>query len=489
MKSTIFFNLIADLISKTFSYPEIDEAEPLSEDSSDLLIKRVESLLQIKFGEGCFYSHDTLPLSSQVASDIINWCSDNNDYYLFRTLVCRLDAMININKLIHDYNFNNISLKESERVFDSLNDNVAESGVLIIPKVLSSQTTYPRKDSSGNPKERTGKNANYWLDDLNKRLNNIYYVKKDCLNGYHIKNVIYSLPYNKIKGNYINIGLTPICNTPVHDLLDYDDNIVKKDFSGKEFLYFGNVKVKDPKMVENMFLSSYHTACSNDIDIFVGPEMLGTHNLTLTDEYGVNKNYESLNSPSIILTPTMWEKNSNVLTVFSNEGKIIGRQFKQYRFEFTGKRGACLEDLVSPPKEVLIVHINGVGRMAFPICMDYLHEKYRNFLISTLKVDFIICPSFSFGSSNFERAIDAGAEFGVRCIWLNTCSAIAELFEPPDYIGLVSMPIISDTSTRTRIKPSCKGSCKKGCLFKIKVPLNCAGESLHNNVNVSIEHL
>ncbi len=490
MQRTDFFNLIAALISDGNKYKEIESPKTLTKEWTDVLVQKVDKQIESSFGDENILSYDTLPYSLRDISDIMDWLKVEDNYYLYRMMICRLDSLVDIDTLVHDYDVNNISSENTEHIFQGLNDNIAETGVIILPKVYAVKTEYVRRDKDGKDKSIVRKDADYWMDDLNKHLNNLYYVKMEQLEGYKINNVIFSLPKEKINSNFINIGVTPICKVPMLSLIKINDNIINYDEQGNESRSFSIEGIKEISTVENNYMQSYYLACDNDIDIFVAPEMLGTEKLTESDEYGFNDCYMgNAKSPFLILAPTIWKDNSNVLNVFSKSGELLGKQYKQYPYEYKGTFGNCQENLVNTPREILLIHMPGVGRIAFSVCVDFLHPDYRRKLISVLKSTLLICPSYSMGSANFEKSIDSGTEFDVRCVWLNSCSAIEGLSEPPDYIGVVSMPIVSETSPRTRIKPTCRGNCGKGCLFKIRMPLNCAGDSLHEDLNVDIGHI
>lgn len=92
MSSKLFFNLIAELIRKAKDTRQKLVTDSLTESSKDALESRV-TLILLRFFGRTSYSHDTLPLTSQMVGEILHICSDYDDYYFYRALICRLDSM------------------------------------------------------------------------------------------------------------------------------------------------------------------------------------------------------------------------------------------------------------------------------------------------------------------------------------------------------------------------------------------------------------
>ena len=150
-------------------------------------------------------------------------------------------------------------------------------------------------------------------------------------------------------------------------------------------------------------------------------------------------------------------------------------------------RPFCLIDV---PKEVSLIHVPGWGRIAIPICIDFLHPEYRDWLVTTLKADILLCPSYSPGEYNFLQSLDSNAGYGAHVVWLNSCSALRNSDTgAPELVGAACAPSVSSESRIIRFIPECKGDCTTGCLFVATIPLNCMGASFYEERRVQVEHI
>lgn len=487
MRFDLFFDLLAELIKRISA---LDTPAIISDDSKEQMQNQVDSFFRLQFKEEKFFSYDTLPLTSQIVFDIIKWAEEFNNYWLYKALLERLDGMINIDRLVNSLDINNISSNDP-LCFFALNSNEQQTGIVIFPKVFSPKAEHERKQDDevirlGRP------TAKVWYNPINAFLKKCFFVTFEEFKGYKVRNIMISAPDDAIKEGYITIGVTPVCNIPMKEILSFNKDIQRTDNLGNVSKFFGDVSVKDPNEINERYRTAYKLACENNVHILLGPEMLGTVELNQAIE-GINPLYNvsspTLMSPLLVIPPTFWRDGKNMLNAFSQHGEFVGTQFKQHPYVYEGE---YTEDLIDTPKEILLIHIHGFGRIAFLICMDYLYTDFRDLLTRTLQADFLLCPSYSSGTSPFDTALTEPLEFGVRCVWLNSCSAVTATKEKADYVGIVSTPIISKDSPKQYLIPTCKGQCRKGCLFTLKIPLNCANNEpgrKHEDNKVIIEHL
>lgn len=226
------------------------------------------------------------------------------------------------------------------------------------------------------------------------------------------------------------------------------------------------------------------------------PEMLGVDRLYQEDSCQFNPEIRMLSRvvasdkvPQLIIAPSMWKENRNYVNVYTASGRKLCTQYKQHRYSFPGKDGQCKEDLRGGPKEICLIHVPGWGRVVILICIDFLCADYRNLLVSKLKADLLLCPSFSPGEYNFLQSLDAASEYGAYAVWLNTCSALTKSpTEAPEIIGAACTPTVSSESRIRRFHPQCGGNCKSGCLFTVTLPLNCMGSSSYEGLHATVQH-
>ena len=215
------------------------------------------------------------------------------------------------------------------------------------------------------------------------------------------------------------------------------------------------------------------TAAENKCDIIVFPELMGnseTQNV-ISQRLRSLPLEEQNKMPSLIILPSVWEKNMNTATVLDRFGNIILRQSKQNQFRMENNGTAFLED-IRTNMVVNILHYEGIGRISILICKDFLTTKYMEQLMRCFKLTLIIVPSFSTGSYDFCQSFDLCAHDDCNVIWINTCAAMKKGKEDNfRNIGYVRKRIgrHDDDSQKLCEMPVCKnafsGKCGRDCLY------------------------
>lgn len=209
------------------------------------------------------------------------------------------------------------------------------------------------------------------------------------------------------------------------------------------------------------------TAAENESDIVVFPELLG--NCEMVDY--VSRKIKALSSaeadkiPSLIILPSYWEKNRNVVTVLDKFGNLVCKQNKQnpFRKEFGGV--GYLEQINSN-LVVNILHFEGIGRVAILVCRDFLTTSYMEQLMRCFKLTLIIVPSYSTGSYDFRRSFDLCAHEDCNVVWINACAALTRGKEANfQDIGYVRKRISRNEDEAQMLfkMPICKGAFKGEC--------------------------
>ncbi len=226
---------------------------------------------------------------------------------------------------------------------------------------------------------------------------------------------------------------------------------------------------KDNEEIWRMIGESGNNSC----DIIVFPEALANCE---TDEY-IRQRIISLPSedqnkiPSLIILPSVVDKNMNTVTVLDRFGNVICRQNKQYPFCLEHDGTVWLED-IRTNMVVNILHYEGIGRIAILICKDFLTTKYMEQLMRCFKLTLIIVPSFSTGSYDFCQSFDVCAHDDCNVIWINTCAAMEKGKEANfENIGYVRKRIgrNDDDSQKLCEMPACEGAfagkCNSHCIY------------------------
>lgn len=479
------FDLIADLIEKALVCKPYGTDLVITKEMSDELEEKAKTLIfreyDTEYDINSIKSDSRKNISSKIFNGIITSCKEENDFFLYRHVLCQLDLLVNINKLIGDLDFSALRGNDETKSFECLNSNADLTGIMIIPKVPAPQQTFCSKNDLGIKDERY-RNSSFWYDNLNEHFNNIIYIQKSQLENYKISNVVIDAFKGEERDN-ITIGITPGCNLDLNDLLKVEKGYDKKT----NRFYFRINGYKNEQQLNDIFLKVLEKAKEYDIDILVGSEMLGTPFLCDVNDWGFNSLYvNEQDFPRIIVPPSMWKNNTNSISIFYKNGEQIGRQYKQNPFGWRIGERMYMEDLCNSPKEILIIHVPGWGRLGFPICKDYIVQEYRDILVKKLKIDFIICPSFSKRIIQFLNASASDREFGVRTIWINSCAISKQ--DVSEGVGTVSVPVASIDSfekSNQIIHPNCDGDCFDGCLFKIKIQLRNKDEKHCNEVEIT----
>ncbi len=327
---------------------------------------------------------------------------------------------------------------------------------------------------------------------INSLLNFYFFIEKQKLNGYHIRN----FAYNNVGGavidkQFIRIGISPLTNESSlnvkHTISRGAKKAITVDRSGIGSDVINNTTKKLCRVIEK--------AAEQQIDILMFPEMLGTEEMA---QEGLKKTAELAyqsekgSAPFLILLPTIWGKedsgdqkgrNTNKLKVVISDCIIDGMSYREafsqqkpYFAAEANERGE-IEDIVSDGV-INLLHVPKIGRIAFPICADWLSKSYRSILLNSLMASVVLCPSFSKGLDEFIQLCALSSTEGCCIIWCNSC-AVQHLYEEDKRggfnvgdMGCAGIPRQWRTYGPKKISPLCGGQCgKEYCLFYIDVPL------------------
>ena len=315
-----------------------------------------------------------LGLNPRLAEGLLQSFRTLQDYHQLRWLVIELDSCLS---------WEAFARQQGTQPFLSMNGNAPATGILILPKVPQIRTHFPG---------RTRRGAQRWYDPINECLLNCYSVPASALHvdgiPYTLENVIYQPECSVANRESLSVVFTPLCKQA--DLqLDYYTRLL----DGHTYNFFS---VKGLGSCESYVLDQYcqvyQAACILGADIVMAPEILCSRALFSVDSYGFNPVlYEICRSargepPSLALIPTCAADGRNLLRVYDKTARLLLTQDKQYPFTHaakdpdTGVVTNYTEDLLHARRCVTLLHIPHWGRLAFPICMDFLHTKYRDLL-------------------------------------------------------------------------------------------------------------
>ncbi len=214
-------------------------------------------------------------------------------------------------------------------------------------------------------------------------------------------------------------------------------------------------------------------AARQQADIVVFPEVMGNPQMieSICQKLSSLPQEQQACMPSLIILPSVWEKNRNTVTILDKTGHIICSQSKQNPYRMEEGEQSCLE-AIHPNQVVNIFHHEGIGRMAILICRDFLTTHYMEEIMRCFHLTLMIVPSFSTGSYDFRRSFDLCAHDDCNVVWINSCAAFETGKEANfEHIGYVRKRIgrYDDHSQTLCRMPSCggffSGQCSRSCLF------------------------
>lgn len=355
---------------------------------------------------------------------------------------------------------------------DTLNDNYEETGICINPKLSVYKTSMLLSD--GAEKERTAASRGAFVG-INGELTNISYYEWN--KGYVVHNIIVPYEYKEADGESSVEGNLKIGFIPVSDKTDLIIPEYKNGREGKYTLrkmYLNSPN--DEETIHARLKRGLELACKNQVDIVFGPEMLGTRETErCAGSYNefVRRIYsdaimKNRNPPLITVLPSCWSKGTNSATIVYRDGHVLGRQ-KKYT-PYVNFQSCSVEGIRGgQPRELYLIHIQGVHRIAVSICAEFLEGFDSNLICGQLGATLIVVPSFSHGERDFVSKLGAFFPYGTSVIWGDCCGAVSY---SPKIIGGCSI-VGSNEIYEMGNNSNCGFSCgkNKGCLFIIELPL------------------
>lgn len=134
-----------------------------------------------------------------------------------------------------------------------------------------------------------------------------------------------------------------------------------------------------------------------EVDIIFGPEMHGSEKLNdILYTCCGQKKFRIIFCPSCHTIKT--GKRNNIAKLFISSSMHIYEKevIKNYPATIgNAKKGKYIvEDIEVENKKIVLVHINGIGRIAFLICKDYINLEIEN-IVKSLNVDVFIVQCFT----------------------------------------------------------------------------------------------
>lgn len=248
------------------------------------------------------------------------------------------------------------------------------------------------------------------------------------------------------------------------------------------------------KDIEIRLKKGLELACENEVDIVFAPEMLGTehteqksgkYNMYIRNIYS-DMVSEGLKPPFMTVMPSYWNKGVNSAAIVWRDGHILGRQRKYTPYiDFE----SCSVEKIKKeePKEMYIIHVYGVHRIAISICAEFIDSFNSNLICGQLGATLIIVPSFSHGERDFVNSLATLFPYGTSVIWGDCCGAV---IHTPKIIGgcsIVGLNEVHKMGECCHCSYTCAGC--SGCLFTIDLPLKIVMSKAAQRMREPIRHI
>ena len=465
-----YMNMMARAIRVVTDYPA-KYKDLSSQMGIEEITKKVNDILNREFRqeEVCFF---------QVVESLLRTVEDVNNpdrFLMARAIALWLDAHITYetDDGINTYSIGSIVPYTSESlvILDSLNDNIDNTHIYIMPYMSTVECIMKNDKDPDNPiKKDLHMHEVLW--EMNDDLHNCRYrIDRENIVVNHV-----ILPWHtkELKHpGFFRVAFSPI--TRESDLLNGDEIIVS-DSSGEH----RKCQYEEPKKsdyLEERFKNvlKYATKKELAIDLLFGPEMLGTsymyqeNNAYIEDalqECGEDED----NKPKIIILPSRTTLRHNFCYVYDSYGTKLGEQHKM--FPFKNMRDHSDEALDNNGIiRYLVIHIPDFERIVILICKDFLEEddQLRELIYKQINPTLVIVPSYTIGETDFIETLASVKKYGTSVVWGTCCGAPRA---ESAYIGAASM-IRMDLVPKMSDVCKCDRHCEKykSCIFYIDLPL------------------
>lgn len=280
----------------------------------------------------------------------------------------------------------------------SLNNNIDETGVLVLPFYRCSWQRNSRSSQHGYT--------------INHYLQNIYCIMKYELKDLEIKNIVVddSLFYHAKKDGVLKIGISPVtCEEVISEIKEYTDE------SGTQYFYLDGIENRN--LIRSKVTNIVKKAKNMNIDILVFPEMLGFSEIYKDIRDLLSNNIIEKYSPLIVM-PSIWENGRNACDVIIDDAALVITQAKQKPMIFNGKK-----EFIIPDRILYVIHTPLIGRICVLICKDMLILDYLDIILKQVQASLLIVPSFTTGSYDFQNAFDRCKAYDCDVVWINSCAA------------------------------------------------------------------
>ena len=403
-------------------------------------------------------------------------------FALCLVLDTKISYLQNVNNAFSVYSLVPIYSNHTTILREPLNTDYKDTGIWINPR-LPVSLLYEDSIEQGRPRRLFNRDS---YMGINGEIKNFSYTFWDEIIS--ITNILMPNDFLIDNPSCFRVAFTPLSNR--NDLLEIKIKTIKRngiDYRGESLK-----KLNHSNELLSAYCNAWSVACETHAHLFFAPEMLCSKDMATIDN-GFNtlihqmiskKESQHESVPVITILPSYWRNHSNSCQLVSQSGEVIGEQYKY--MPYVQKDGYIIESLKNRSfKEIIIIHIPDVHRVAVMICSDFLTNQenwLENYICKQLLPTLIIVPSFSSGEQDFINSLPITQRYGTSIIWGNCCGAKEKGEKQIGGCSVVGIDGIKRFKDEKKCK-TCEGlNC---CLFTIDIPLKIVGNRIIDSIKVN----
>ena len=216
------------------------------------------------------------------------------------------------------------------------------------------------------------------------------------------------------------------------------------------------------------------------------PELLASHK-TQKHIGRYLKRHWDYNYPRVVCTPssgiTEAGAKSNRTIVMNSRGETIFQYNKQMAYQHEKDHIKYFES-ITPDKQLYVLHIKGIGRVAILICADIFSDEIQDILFRGYQVNLLLIMSLTKGTDQFFRAISQSQQVSCDVVWCNSCAAYSQKSKKNKVVAYFAN---GHENCKMYVKKKCKKKSCVGCVMLITLSQEYNGEGKIEQQYLNIE--
>lgn len=343
---------------------------------------------------------------SEMARVAMEW-NEQLDYSRVLGLLFYLDGYIDFERSLDLYMSTQKIVSAGIFEFECLNaSNVNTLHGRLIPRIVPNWRKKKYKCPLALAKKPLGLLHNYsWLPDNEWKIHNFYFDNVVVDESKPLKIVCSALTSKLPFCFQLHSEVTPHTFTT-----EYSEKQEQEIFS---------------RIIETLLI-----ACEEEAHCVLFPEMLASPSVLDACQKYIRNEWKVSFPPLIFLPTAEYQAENgcivNELRILDGSGNKIVSYFKQEAFEYIDGDGRSYFERISADKQLVALHVKGIGRIATLICADAFNDSIVSLLTKEFGIDLLLISALSSGWDAFDRALSEYKHASCDIVWCNSCAAYRE---------------------------------------------------------------